>query len=207
MSGIIAKKIGMTRIFNEFGENIPVSVVEAGPCYVTQLKTEQNDGYEAVQLGFIEKREILLNKPKLGHLKKSGKALATLKEFKNLEVGDYKVGDVIDVSKFEVGDVVSVTGKSIGKGFQGSVKRHGFKGGPKTHGQSDRHRAPGSIGSGSDPSRVWKGMKMAGHMGNKTVTVQNLVVVSVDTEKNLLLIKGAVPGSRNGILRIVKVED
>jgi len=207
VSGIIGKKVGMTRIFNASGENIPVTVVEAGPCYVTQIKTEDNDGYEAVQLGFVEKRESLLNKPQLGHLKKSGKVLSTLKEFKNINTADLSVGDTIDVSSFNVGDKVAVTGRSIGKGFQGGVKRHGFSGGPKTHGQSDRHRAPGSIGASSDPSRVWKGMRMAGHMGDRNVTVSNLVVVSVDKEKNLLLLKGAVPGSRNGILRIVKVED
>ncbi len=207
MSGIIGKKIGMTRIFDESGENIPVTVVEAGPCYVTQIKTDESDGYTAVQLGFEEKREVLFNKPQLGHLKKSGKMLSTLKEFKNIDVAEMKVGDMIDVSTFKAGDIVAVTGKSIGKGFQGGVKRHGFAGGPKTHGQSDRLRAPGSIGASSDPSRVWKGLRMAGHMGNRTVTVRNLQVVSVDKEKNLLLLRGAVPGSRNGILRIVKVED
>lgn len=147
-----------------------------------------------------------MNKPELGHLKKSGRVLGTLKEFRNIKAEALKVGDVIDVSTFKVGDKVRVTGRSVGKGFQGGVRRHGFSGGPKTHGQSDRHRAPGSIGASSDPSRVWKGMRMAGHMGNRTVTVSNLVVVSVDKEKNLLLLRGAVPGSRNGILRIVKVE-
>ena len=206
MSGIIGKKIGMTRIFDDFGMNIPVTVVEAGPCLVTQVKTTEVDGYSAIQLGFEEVREKISNKPKMGHLKKAGKVLRTLKEFKNFDQESVQIGDQINVTNFKVGDVVSVTGRSKGKGFQGGVKRHGFAGGPKTHGQSDRHRAPGSIGAGSSPSRVWKGMKMPGQMGNKNVTVSNLVVVSIDPEKNLLLLKGAVPGSRNGLLRIVRNE-
>lgn len=206
MSGIIGKKIGMTRLFDETGRNIPVTVVEAGPCVVTQIKTVDSDGYDAVQLGFGEVKEKQANAPKLGHLKKAGKILKTLKEFKNISTDELKVGDEVNVSFFKRGDVINVTGKSIGKGFQGTVKRHNFAGGPKTHGQSDRLRAPGSIGASSYPSRVWKGMRMSGHMGNRTVTARNLTVVGIDVERNLLLIKGAVPGSRNGIIRIVKVK-
>ena len=206
MSGIIGKKIGMTRLFDEQGRNIPVTVVEAGPCIITQIKTMETDGYEAVQLGYGEVNEKKSNMPGLGHLKKAGHILSILKEFKNLNLTGRNVGDEITVQLFQKGDSVNVTGTSIGKGFQGTVKRHKFSGGPKTHGQSDRHRAPGSIGASSFPSRVWKGMRMSGHMGNRTVTARNLKIVAIDAEKNLLLIKGAVPGSRNGIVRIVKVK-
>lgn len=207
MNGIIGRKIGITRIFDQNGRNIPVTVIEAGPCYVTQIKTQDKDGYNAVQLGFEEIREKVLNKPRLGHLKKSGKTLRTLKEFRNFDVEGLETGIQITVEMFKPGDVVAVTGTSKGKGFQGGVKRHGFRGGPKTHGQSDRFRAPGSIGASSSPSRVWKGMKMAGQMGNETVTIRNLRIVEVNKEKNLLLVKGSVPGSRNGIIRITKLED
>ncbi len=207
MNGIIGRKIGLTRIFDQYGRNIPVTVIEAGPCYVTQIKTQDKDGYNAVQLGFEEIREKVLNSPKLGHLKKSGKALRTLKEFRDFEADGLKTGSEITVEIFKPGDVVVVTGTSKGKGFQGGVKRHGFHGGPKTHGQSDRLRAPGSIGASSSPSRVWKGMRMPGQMGNETVTIRNLKVVEVNTEKNLLLVKGSVPGARNGIIRIMKLED
>ncbi|BFN37687.1 50S ribosomal protein L3 [Fidelibacter multiformis] len=207
MNGIIGRKIGLTRIFDQYGRNIPVTVIEAGPCYVTQIKTQDKDGYNAVQLGFEEAREKVLNKPRLGHLKKSGKALRVLKEFRDFEADGLKTGTEITVDIFKPGDVVAVTGTSKGKGFQGGVKRHGFRGGPKTHGQSDRLRAPGSIGASSSPSRVWKGMRMAGQMGNETVTIRNLRVVEVNTERNLLLVKGSVPGARNGIIRIMKLED
>ncbi|MDD3806953.1 MAG: 50S ribosomal protein L3 [Candidatus Marinimicrobia bacterium] len=207
MNGIIGKKIGLTRIFDQHGRNIPVTVIEAGPCYVTQIKTQEKDGYNAVQLGFEEVREKVLNKPKLGHLKKSSKALRILKEFRDFNSNELQPGSEITVDIFKPGDIVSVTGKSKGKGFQGGVKRHGFRGGPKTHGQSDRFRAPGSIGASSSPSRVWKGMRMAGHMGNKTVTIRNMKVVEVNPEKNLLLVKGSVPGARNGIISITKLKD
>lgn len=197
----------MTRIFDERGRNIPVTVIEAGPCYVTQIKTEETDGYIAVQVGFDEVREKVVTKPELGHLKGAGKVLRTLKEFRLDEVNGLKVGDEINVEIFEKGDIVSVTGKSKGKGFQGTVKRHNFNGGPKSHGQKDRHRAPGSIGAGSSPSRVWKGMRMAGQMGNETVTVRNIEVVEIRPDKNILLVKGSVPGARNSIVQLVKAGD
>lgn len=194
----------MTRIFDERGRNIPVTVIEAGPCYVTQIKTDETDGYTAVQVGFDEVREKVMSKPELGHLKGAGKVLRTLKEFRLEEIDGLKVGDVINVDIFEKGDIVAATGKSKGKGFQGPMKRHNFSGGPKSHGQKDRLRAPGSIGAGSSPSRVWKGMRMAGQMGNETVTVRNLEIVEVRSDKNILLVKGSVPGSRNGIVQLVK---
>ncbi|RKY55210.1 MAG: 50S ribosomal protein L3 [Candidatus Neomarinimicrobiota bacterium] len=207
MNGIIGKKVGMTRIFDERGRNIPVTVIEAGPCFVTQIKTDETDGYTAVQVGFDEVREKIITKPELGHLKGAGKVLRTLKEFRLDEVNDLKVGDEINVDIFEKGDIVAVTGKSKGKGFQGTMKRHNFSGGPKSHGQKDRLRAPGSIGAGSSPSRVWKGMKMSGQMGNENVTVRNIEVVEIRPDKNILLVKGSVPGSRNGILQLVKAGD
>lgn len=204
MNGIIGKKIGMTRIFDERGRNIPVTVIEAGPCYVTQIKTDETDGYTAVQIGFEEVREKLVTKPELGHLKGAGKVLRNLKEFRMAELNGLKVGDEIHVDIFKKGDIIAVTGTSKGKGFQGTVKRHNFSGGPKSHGQKDRLRAPGSIGASSSPSRVWKGMKMSGQMGNDTVTVRNIEVVEIRPDKNILLVKGSVPGSRNGIVQIVK---
>ncbi|MCF7832903.1 MAG: 50S ribosomal protein L3 [Candidatus Marinimicrobia bacterium] len=207
MNGIIGKKVGMTRIFDERGRNIPVTVIEAGPCYVTQIKTDETDGYTAVQVGFDEVREKIITKPELGHLKGAGKVLRTLKEFRLNEVSDLKVGDEINVEIFAKGDIVAVTGRSKGKGFQGTMKRHNFSGGPASHGQKDRLRAPGSIGAGSSPSRVWKGMKMSGQMGNETVTVRNIEVIEIRPDKNILLVKGSVPGSRNGILQLVKVGD
>ncbi|MDD3096077.1 MAG: 50S ribosomal protein L3 [Candidatus Neomarinimicrobiota bacterium] len=207
MNGIIGKKIGMTRIFDERGRNIPVTVIEAGPCYVTQIKTAETDGYTAVQIGFEEVREKVVSKPELGHLKAAGKVLRNLKEFRVETVDDLKVGDEIHVDIFKKGDIISVTGRSKGKGFQGTVRRHNFNGGPKSHGQKDRLRAPGSIGASSSPSRVMKGMRMAGHMGDETVTVSNIEVVEIRPDKNILLLKGSVPGSRNGIIQIVKSGD
>ena len=197
----------MTRIFDERGRNIPVTVIEAGPCFVTQIKTDETDGYTAVQVGFDEVREKIITKLELGHLKGAGKVLRTLKEFRLNEVNDLKVGDEINVGIFAKGDIVAVTGRSKGKGFQGTMKRHNFSGGPATHGQKDRLRAPGSIGAGSSPSRVWKGMKMSGQMGNETVTVRNIEVIEIRPDKNILLVRGSVPGSRNGILQLVKAGD
>jgi large subunit ribosomal protein L3 len=197
----------MTRIFDERGRNIPVTVIEAGPCYVTQIKTAETDGYTAVQIGFEEVREKVVSKPELGHLKAAGKVLRNLKEFRVETVDDLKVGDEIHVDIFKKGDIISVTGRSKGKGFQGTVRRHNFNGGPKSHGQKDRLRAPGSIGASSSPSRVMKGMRMAGHMGDETVTVSNIEVVEIRPDKNILLLKGSVPGSRNGIIQIVKSGD
>jgi len=203
MKGILGKKLGMTQIFDDNGEVVPVTIIEAGPCYVTQKKTEEKDGYNAVQLGFGEVRENSLKKPIAGHLQKTNApAIKYMREFRVSEPADYEEGQTIDVSIFTVGDKVDVTGTSKGKGFAGVVKRHGFKGGPKTHGQSDRWRAPGSVGAGSTPGRVLKGTRMAGRMGNERVTVLNLKVALVDPEKNLLGIKGAVPGAKNGLVII-----
>jgi large subunit ribosomal protein L3 len=203
MKGLLGKKLGMTQIFDERGEVIPVTVIEAGPCYVTQKKTLERDGYTAVQLGFEEIKPSRANKPKLGHLAKNDlPPLRYLREFRVSDHSDLSEGQKLDVSVFEVTDRVDVIGISKGRGFAGVVKRHGFGGGPKTHGQSDRWRAPGAISAGSTPGRVFKGLRMAGRMGNKRVTVQNLEVVLVDPERNLLAVKGAVPGARNGLLII-----
>lgn len=205
MSGLIGKKIGMTNIFAEDGKILPCTVVQAGPCIVTQVRTKNHDGYDALQLGFNEKSEKSTNKPELGHYKKSATTpMKKLVEFKGFE-NDYKLGDKITVEHFNVGEYVDVTGTSKGKGFQGVVKRHGFAGvGQATHGQHNRLRAPGSIGAASYPARVFKGMRMAGQMGNKKVTVQNLQVLKVVPEKNLLLLKGCVPGHKNSIILIRK---
>jgi large subunit ribosomal protein L3 len=203
MSGILGKKIGMTRIFDNEGNVIPVTVIEAGPCYVTQIKTEKIDGYNAVQLGYGTKKEKNVTKPILGHLKKAGvQPTQKLKEFEPFKDRELKIGDEVKADVFKPGDVVKVTGISKGRGFAGVVKRHHFSGGPVTHGQSDRLRAPGSLGQSSDPSRVYKGLKMAGQLGNKKVSVKNLTIVMVDAEKNLLFIEGAVPGARNSFVEI-----
>ena len=199
--GILGRKMGMTQVFTEAGEVLPVTVIEAGPCTVTQVRTKDKDGYEAVQLGFGQAKR--LNRAEKGHLK--GLApLAHLHEVEATDVAEWKVGQPVDVSIFEVGEKVDAIGVSKGKGFAGVVKRHHFAGGPKTHGQSDRHRAPGSSGSGTTPGRVLKGTRRAGHMGHEQVTVQNLEVVSADADRNLLLVKGSVPGPREGLLFIRK---
>ncbi len=201
MKGILGKKIGMTQLFDEDGVVTPITIIEAGPCYVTQKKTKEKDNYNAIQVGFGEIPEKRLNKPKAGHLKKSNTPpVQYLREFRVANPDDYEEGQKIDVSVFEIGDLVDVTGVSKGKGFAGVVKRHSFSGGPKTHGQSDRWRAPGSVGAGSTPGRIFKGVRMAGQMGNQRVTVQNLKVVLVDADKNLLAVKGAIPGSRNSLV-------
>jgi large subunit ribosomal protein L3 len=203
MKGILGKKLGMTQIFDEDGTAIPVTVIEAGPCYVTQKKIEETDGYNAIALGFGELPEKRLNQPEIGHLKKANcPPLQYLREFRVTDPDEYEPGQKVDVSVFEVGDFVDVIGTSKGKGFAGVVKRHGFRGGPKTHGQSDRWRAPGSVGAGSTPGRVFKGVRMAGRMGNQQVTTLNLKVALVDADKNLLAVKGAVPGGKNGLLII-----
>ena len=206
MVGLLGRKLGMTRVFSEDGQNIPVTVIEAGPCFVSQIKTPEKDGYSAVQLGFLEKKEKNTTKPLLGHFKKANvKPLRVLREFRDFDIGkELNLGDQIGVEVFEPGDIVDISGRSKGRGFQGVVKRHRFGGGPKTHGQSDRHRAPGSIGQSSFPSRVLRGLRMAGHMGNRRVTVKNLVVVKVIPEQNLLLVRGGVPGSVNSIVEIKK---
>jgi large subunit ribosomal protein L3 len=200
--GIIGKKIGMSQVFSDSGKVEAVTVIEAGPCLVTQIKTADKEGYNAVQLGFSDAKK--LNKAEQGHLKELGK-LKKLREFRVDNTAEMKVGDKVDVSQFKTGDVVNVTGVSKGKGFSGVVKRHGFHGGPKTHGQTDRHRAPGAIGATTSPGRVLKGMRMAGHMGAERVTQKGLTVYKTDPEHNLLLVQGAVPGAKNGLLLISKV--
>lgn len=206
MIGLIGKKIGMTRVFSEDGESIPVTVIQAGPCYISQIKTTKKDGYSAVQLGFKEKKESRATKPQLGHFAKANlKPMYHLKEFRNFELDkEIKIGDEVGIDAFMPGDVIFVSGKSKGKGFQGVMKRHGFGGGPKTHGQSDRPRAPGSIGQSSYPSRVRKGLRMAGRMGNKRVTTKNLRVIKIIPDQHLMLIRGTVPGSVNSIIEIKK---
>jgi len=206
MIGMLGRKVGMSRIFGEDGENIPVTVVEVGPCYVSQLKTTKHDGYTAVQLGFLEKKESRTTKPLLGHFAKAKvKPMYYLGEFRGFDIGkELQLGDKIGVEVFSPGDVVDVAGITKGRGFQGVVKRYGFAGGPKTHGQSDRLRAPGSIGQSSYPSRVYKGTRMAGRMGNKRLTVKNLMVIKVLPEQNLILIRGGIPGAINGIIEIKK---
>ncbi len=202
MTGIIGKKLGMTQFFSEDGKLVPVTVVEAGPCHVIQVKTPETDGYEAVKVGFLEMRKAKnVAKPMAGIFKKAGTpAFKILKEF---PMNGLKVGDTIKAGSFSKGDVVSVAGISKGKGFQGVMKRHNFKGGPGSHG-SMFNRAPGSIGGSSYPSRVWRGMRMAGHMGCDRVTVSNLTIIDVRPEQNLILIKGAVPGPKDTIIEIRK---
>jgi len=205
MSGLIGKKIGMTSIFDANGKNMPCTVIEVGPCVVTQVRTEEVDGYSALQLGFDDKTEKSATKADLGHAKKAGTSVKRkVAEFKGFDE-EYKLGDTITVEHFAEGEFVDISGTSKGKGFQGVVKRHGFAGvGQATHGQHNRLRAPGSIGAASYPARVFKGMKMAGRMGTDTVKVQNLRVLKVVTEKNLLVIKGCVPGPKNAYLIIQK---
>ena len=204
MPGLIGKKIGMTSVFSADGKNIPCTVIEVGPCVVTQVKTVETDGYEALQLGFQEKKEKHTTKPEMGHFKKAGVAPQRhLAEFKGFE--GYALGDTITVDLFTESDFVDVIGTSKGKGFQGVVKRHGFGGvGQTTHGQHNRLRAPGSIGACSYPAIVFKGMRMAGQMGNERVTVQNLQVIKVIPEHNILMIKGSIPGCKGSIVLIEK---
>jgi large subunit ribosomal protein L3 len=199
--GIIGKKLGMSQVFRENGQAESVTTIEAGPCTVTQIKTKGKESYDAIQLGFGEAKR--LNSPQRGHLKELGK-FRYLREFRVDNTEGIQVGDRVDVSLFEAGDLVDVTGISKSKGFAGVVKRHHFAGGPKTHGQSDRHRHPGSIGATTSPGRVLKGMRMAGRLGGDQVTAQHLEVFQADPERNLLLVKGAVPGSRNGLVLIRK---
>jgi large subunit ribosomal protein L3 len=202
IQGMVGRKLGMTTIFNDRGEALPVTVIECGPNVVTQIRTTEKDGYDAVQLGFgISKR---LNKPAQGHRSASGFMSASLREVSVDGLDGIEVGQQFRADTFAMGELVDVAANSKGRGFQGGVKRHGFAGGPKTHGQSDRLRAPGSIGSSATPGRVYKGMKMAGHMGNARVTVQNLEVVRVDVERNLLLVKGSVPGPMKGLVLVSK---
>ena len=196
----------MTQVFDENGRVVPVTVIQAGPCWVTQVKTQDNDGYDAIQVGFEESRRV--NSPERGHLAKAGTPmLRHISEWRVADPAAFQVGQRLDVSLFTAGERVHVVGTSKGKGFQGVMKRHGFRGGKKTHGQSDRPRAPGSIGSGTTPGRVLKGLRMAGKMGNARVTVRNLVVVRADTDRNLLLVRGAVPGPREALLTVSRDSD
>ena len=200
LRAFLGKKIGMTHIFDDNGNVIPVTVVQAGPCTVTQVRTSGNDGYEAVQIGFGAVKRV--NKPQSGHLK--GQLLRHLKEVQSDDINDHSIGDEIQVDMFDTDELVDVIGTSKGKGFAGTMKRHNFSGGDRTHGQSDRSRAPGSIGGGTTPGRVYKGQKMSGHMGNERITVKNLRIVKVDIERNLLWLKGAIPGAPNGLVTIRK---
>lgn len=205
LGGIIGRKIGMTRIFEADGQSVPVTVIEAGPCFVVQKKITAKDGYEAVQLGFARRSLSTVNKPERGHLEKHGSksAFEVLREVRVADAGAFEEGQEVTVEQFAIGERVTVTGTSKGKGFQGTVKRHGFHRGPMSHG-SMNHRAPGSIGASAFPSRVIKGKKLPGHMGNERVTVKNLEVIDVRPEDNLLVVKGAIPGPRQGIVLIRK---
>jgi len=205
-AGIIGKKIGMTQLFQESGEAMAVTAIQAGPSVVTQIKSRDRDGYDAVQVGFIENKvkQSQLSSPEKGHLR-GLENVRYLREFRTDDISSVKSGDKVDVGFLKQGDLINVTGFSKGRGFAGVVKRHHFAGGPKTHGQTDRHRAPGSIGATTFPGRVLKGKHMAGHMGNRRVTARNLKVIQADPESNLLLVKGAVPGANGGLLIIGKV--
>jgi large subunit ribosomal protein L3 len=200
VKGVLGKKLGMTHIYKD-GKELAVTAIEAGPCFVVQIKTEAIDGYNAAQLGFKESKRV--NSPQKGHMKQLGQ----FKYLRELGVDDIKAvkqGDKVDVDMFKPGDFVNISGTSKGKGFAGGVKRYHFKGGPKTHGQSDRHRAPGAIGSTTFPGRVFKGLRMAGHFGNAGVTVRGIKVVDIDLERHLMMVGGAVPGAKNGLLLINK---
>jgi len=206
MKGLVGKKVGMTQIFDDSGEAVPVTLIEAGPCYVTQIRRPKRDGYNAVQLGFGEVNPRRLSGGQLGHIKRNNvPPLRHLREFRVKEVSDIQEGDKLTVEIFVVGDQVDVIGTSKGKGFAGAVKRYGFGGGPQTHGQSDRLRAPGSHGATSTPGRVFKGSRGPGHMGSVRVTSQNVRVALVDPERNLLGVRGSVPGSRGGLVMIKEV--
>lgn len=206
MLGILGKKIGMSAVFDETGNRIPVTIIEAGPCTVTDIKTDEKNGYTAIQLGFGSVKEKSLTKPVLGHFKKNNLTpVRHLKEFRVDSVAEYKIGDTIGIGIFTTGEKIKVSGVSKGKGFQGVMRRHGFGGvGGTTHGQSDRLRAPGSIGASSYPSRVFPGQRMAGRTGQDNVTVRNLQVIKIVEEKNIILVKGAVPGAINSIVELYK---
>ena len=201
--GLIGEKIGMTRIFDADGNVVPVTVIKAGPCPIVQIKTEKKDGYNALRIAYKEVKETKLNRPELGTFKKVNiSPHKIIREIRLEKIDGYKVGDVLNVEIFKEGGYVDITGITKGKGFQGVVKRWGFTGGPKTRGQSDRHRAPGAIGMCADPSRVWKNKRMPGRMGFEKKTVQNLKVIKIDKEKNLVIVKGSVPGTKNSIVII-----
>ena len=199
IEGILGRKLGMTQVFREDGTSVPVTVIEAGPCTVVQVKTGENDGYAAVQLGFGARKRV--NSPLKGHMKGLGQ-FRYLREFRVDDIGEWEVGKKVGCELFQKGDLVDVSGASKGRGFAGVMKRHGFHGGPRTHGQSDRARAPGSIGAGTDPGRVTKGQKMAGHMGTGQVTVKNLRVLQSDPARSILMVEGSVPGNKDTLLRV-----
>ena len=199
LRGFLGKKIGMTQLFTENGSVVPVTLIEAGPCVVTQVKTKDSDGYEAVQLGFDDVKRP--NKPMQGHFRPS-RASRYLREVKADDPAEFSVGQTVSLDIFAEGEKVDVIGRSKGRGFAGTMKRHGFGGGPRTHGQSDRARAPGSIGGGTTPGKVFKGLKMAGHMGNRRITVKGLEIVKVDTDRNILAVKGGIPGAPNSLVQI-----
>jgi len=202
LKGLIGKKIGMIQIFDDNGAAVPVTVIEAGPCYVTQVRKVDTDGYSAIQMGFEEVKPKRLTAGQLGHLKRNDiPPLRFLREFK-VKTPDVEEGSSVTVEVFNEGDYVDVVGTSKGKGFAGAVKRHGFRGGPKTHGQSDRQRAPGSHGAGTTPGRVFKGSRGPGHMGHERVTVHNLKIIQVDKDRNLLAVRGAIPGPKGGVVMI-----
>jgi len=200
--GLLGRKLGMTTVFNERGEAVPVTVIEAGPNHVLNVRTKDRDGYEAVQVGFGDVNPKRLTKPVLGQMKGAGVSVRYIREMLADNIDDHKVGDTIDVDLFNPNDLVDVTGWSKGRGFAGVVKRYNFRGGPRTHGQSDRERAPGSLGAGTSPGKVWKGKRMPGRMGNDRKTVQRLRVVRVDGDRHLLLIRGSVPGAKNGLVYV-----
>ncbi len=200
--GILGTKVGMTQIFDDAGKAVPVTVIQAGPCKVTQVKTKDTDGYEAIQIGYGETREKLLTKPQKGHLAKSGAgSLRHLKEYRVDSAGEYELGQELKADLFEAGQIIDVSGRTIGRGFAGNQKRHNFRRGPMTHG-SKNHRAPGSTGAGTTPGRIYPGKRMAGRLGNDKVTLRKLTVVKVDAEQNLLLVKGSVPGKPGALLSI-----
>jgi large subunit ribosomal protein L3 len=203
MRGILGRKVGMTQLYDASGAVVPVTIIDAGPCYVTQVKTVDTDGYNAVQVGYDEVPERKLTKGERGHLSKAtAPTLRELRELRYENAPTYALGDVIKADVFKEGDIVDVEGVSKGRGFQGGVKRYGFAGGPKTHGQSDRHRATGSRGAGTTPGHTWPGARTPGHMGNARITVQNLKIALVDAERNLIAVRGAIPGSRNSLVLI-----
>ena len=206
VDSIIGRKIGMTRIFDDLGFDYPVTVVEAGPCEIIQIKSIDKEGYSSVQMGFIEKSKRHINKSEKGHCDKAGVSVKKiLKEFASPDPGDVELGQKITADIFEIGDNVSVSGVSKGKGFAGHMKRHNFSGGRASHGKNSVMRKAGSVGAGTSPGRIWKGSRMAGRMGNETVSVKNLQITRIEKEKNLLFINGAVPGANNGIVYISKL--
>ncbi len=205
MKGLIGQKLGMTQFWREDGKVLPVTVIQGGPCVITQIKTEDKDGYNAVQLGYNDKQEARALKPEQGHFKKAKTAVKYfVREFRDLEIGEKALGDAVSVDMFEVGERIMVTGTSKGRGFSGVMRRHNFHGGRRSHGKSDQLRAGGAIGASSDPSRVMPGKKMPGQHGNKKTSIRNLEVVSVDPEKHIVMVKGAVPGPNNGYVELLK---